>query len=102
MWTIGIAVFIEIISYLIGFHMMIDSWRAGRNQKGWRMAQSLWEQTKKEDEDWSRTPVEDEDIPLFVVAVPRFKDDVEALQRLLTPDKPPLKRARRKWSARVF
>jgi hypothetical protein len=81
--------------FLIGFHMTIDSWRGGRNHDGWRMAQSLWQQIKKEDEDWSRAEVENEEAPTLVEAVPRFESNVRALQRLM-------KRARCKQTAKVF
>jgi hypothetical protein len=84
----------SLASFLIGFHMTIDSWRAGRDESGWRLAHSLWEQIKKEDEDWSREQVEIEDVPAAVKAVPRFKEDVKALQRLMKAELPPLKRPR--------
>jgi hypothetical protein len=82
--------------------MTIDSWRGGRYGSGWRMAKSLWEEIKKEDEDWSHAKVEEEEVPVYVEAVPRFKDDIWALQTLMGPEKPPLKRARTKKTANVF
>jgi hypothetical protein len=87
---------------LIGFHMTIDSWRPGRDNEGWRMGPALWQQLKKEDEEWSRDEVVSEDVPIWVKAVPRFQADVSALLRLLQSDKPPLKRARCKKTAKVF
>jgi hypothetical protein len=89
-------------SYMIGFHMTIDSWRPGRDHEGWRMAKTLWEQIKKEDEDWSREEVEVEEVPILVKAVPRFKDDVACLSKLLSTENPPLKRVRSKHTAKVF
>jgi hypothetical protein len=92
----------SLASVLIGFHMTIDSWRPGRDQLGWRVAHSLWEQIKKDDEDWSRAQVEIEDVPITVKAVPRFKEDIEALQRLMKAEMPPLKRAHCKRTAKAF
>jgi hypothetical protein len=57
--------------------------------------------TNAEDE-WSREIVEEPEIPLFVKAVPRFKDDVAALQRLMGCAKPPLKRVRCRRSAKCY
>jgi hypothetical protein len=89
-------------SYLIGFHMTIDAWRPGRDHDGWRLAQTLWQQIKKEDEDWSREEVEAEEVPVTVKAVPRFRDDIAALGQLMSAVNPPLKRVRCKKTARVF
>jgi hypothetical protein len=53
-------------------------------------------------EDWSRDEVKDADIPILVKAVPQFKDDIWALQRLMNSEKPSLKRARIKWTAKAY
>jgi hypothetical protein len=92
----------SLTSFLIGFHMTIDSWRPGRDDEGWRYAQTLWEQMKKEDEDWSREEVNPEEVPVTVEAVPRFKDDLKALGRLMSAEHPPLKRARCKRTSKVY
>jgi hypothetical protein len=34
-------------SFLIRFHMTINSWRLGRDHGRWRLAHSLWQQIKK-------------------------------------------------------
>jgi hypothetical protein len=68
--------------------MTIDSWRPGRDHEGWRRVHSLWQQIEKDDEDWSGTEVEDDDVPTLVKAIPRFKDNnVRALQKLMEADK---------------
>jgi hypothetical protein len=92
----------SLTSYLIGFHMTIDSWRPGRDDEGWRLAQALWQQMKKEDEDWSREDVAIADVPILVQAVPRFQADVSALLRLMRFDNPPLKRVRCKKTAQAY
>jgi hypothetical protein len=89
-------------SYLIGFHMTIDSWRPGRDHEGWRIAQSLWQEMKKEDEEWSREEVRSEEAPAYVAAVPRLQGDVTALLRLMKAVHPPLKRVRCKKTAKAF
>jgi hypothetical protein len=59
-------------SYLIGFHMTIDGFRRGRDENGWRMAEALWKEENKDDEDWDRNEFENEAIPELVSAVPRW------------------------------
>jgi hypothetical protein len=93
----------SLTSYLIGVHMTIDSWREGRDSEGWRLPVPSWRELDKPDEDWA----EDEEkpsseVPLTVEAVPRLKHDVDALLRLLKPEKPPLKRVRAKATAKVY
>jgi hypothetical protein len=92
----------SITSYMIGFHMTIDSWRPGRDSEGWRIAQTLLQNMKKEDEDWSRDEVAEEEVPDMVKAVPRFRDNVAVIWRLMAADKPPLKRVRCKKTGKVF
>jgi hypothetical protein len=82
--------------------MTINSWRPGRDHEGWWLAQSTWQQLKKDDEDWSRSEVKPDKIPINVEAVPRLKDNIKALGRLMKADNPPLKRARCKRTAKVF
>jgi hypothetical protein len=56
-------------SYLIGFHMTIDGFQQGRDKNGWRMAEALWKEEKKDNEDWDRSEVESEAILELVSAV---------------------------------
>jgi hypothetical protein len=89
-------------SYLIAFHMTIDGFRRGRDENRWRMAEALWKEENKDNEDWDRNKVESEAIPELVSAVPRFREDVRALRRLMKADKPPLKRSLGKKTARAY
>jgi hypothetical protein len=89
-------------SYLIGFHMTIDGFWRGRGDNGWRMAEALWKEENMDDKDWDRNEVESEAIPELVSAVPRFREDVRALRRLMKADKPPLKGARATKTARTY
>jgi hypothetical protein len=93
-----IQTYSSLASYLIGFHMTIDSWRLRRDSQGWRIPKSIWEGMAKPDEEWSREIVDDLEVPLLVKAVPRFKDNVAALRRLMASKEPPLKRARSRRS----
>jgi hypothetical protein len=97
-----IQTYTSLASHLIGFHMTIDGWRPGRDQQGWRLAEPLWKGMTKAEEEWSREEVEELEIPLYVKAVPRFKDDITSLLRLMKSDTPPLKRARCKRSAKCY
>jgi hypothetical protein len=52
--------------------------------------------------DWGGVEDEESDeAPLVVAAVPRFKNDVNALLDLMEAEKPPLKRVRAKATAKV-
>jgi hypothetical protein len=68
------------------------------------MAKSLWEEIKREDEDWSGAEAGREEVPENdnVVAVPRFKEDIRALHTLMGFEKPPLKQAQSKQTANMF
>jgi hypothetical protein len=84
--------------------MTIDSWRRGRDEEGWRLPLTAWQSVDKSGDDWMGveevTPKEE--APVLVAAVPRLKHDVEALLKLLEPEKPPLKRVRAKATAKVY
>jgi hypothetical protein len=69
----------SMIPFLIGFHMTIDSWRPHRDRDGWRLSRSL---IQRSDGRWDDSDVSDK-APREVAAVPRLKDDLEALQRLM-------------------
>jgi hypothetical protein len=56
----------------------------------------------KPDEEWSREIVDDPEVPLLVKAVPRFKDDVAALRRLMASKEPPSRRARSRRSSKCY
>jgi hypothetical protein len=86
----------SLTSFLIGFHMTIDSRRPSWDHEGWCLAQLLWQQMQKEDEDWSR------EVPVMVKAVSRFKDGIEVLAHLIKAENPPLKQARCKRTAKAF
>jgi hypothetical protein len=90
-------------SYFIGLHMTIDSWRAGRDEEGWRLPLLDWRKEDKPEEDWSGVDdVVIEAPPQKVAAVPRLAFDVEALSKLLKPEEPPLKPVRAKATAKVY
>jgi hypothetical protein len=52
--------------------MTIDGFRQGRDENGWRLAEALWKEERKDNEDWDRNKVDSEAIPELVSAVPRF------------------------------
>jgi hypothetical protein len=91
-------------SYLIGFHMTIDSWRRGRDEEGWRLPLTAWRTVENSNNDWMGVEevAPEEEAPVTVSAVPRLRHDVEALLKLLEPERPPLKRVRAKATAKVY
>ena len=86
--------------YLIGIHMSIDSWRDGRDEEGWRTG-SKTETMVKLEKEWSDHNKYMEG-PSTVRAVPRLRDDIAALRRLMSSDKPILKRIRCSRTGRVM
>jgi hypothetical protein len=94
--------------YMIGFHMMIDSWRRGRDKDGWRTNdETEWVAIEKEEQEepgegpkpnhcWCSEGLSP------VKAVPRFDSDVEALEELTATDLPPLRRVRRNKTVVLF
>ena len=80
-------------SYLMGLHLTIDGWRKKRHSDGWRKLR----QDPTYDEDDSETTDEFiimEDGPEEVEIKPRLIGDVNALDILISGDKPPLRRIR--------
>jgi hypothetical protein len=90
-------------SSLIGVHMTVDSWRAGRDSEGWRLPIPSWCHIDMPDKEWvgAEEPLP-EDIPLTVWVVPRLQHDVAALLCLLAPTKPPLKHIQAKATTKVY
>jgi hypothetical protein len=84
--------YVGMAPYLIGLHMTIDSWRAGRDAEGWRTHDEILVRIG-EDEEWMDATPESEQ-PALVKAVPRLRDDVDALTILCRADQPPLRRVR--------
>ena len=92
--------YMNLTPYLIGIHMSIDSWRPGRDSEGWRL-NSTSEVMIKLDKEWRdhKGYVEG---PTKVRAVPRLIDDIRALRRLMSSDRPILKRVRCSRTGRVM
>jgi hypothetical protein len=67
------------LPYLKGVHLTIDSWRAHRDDEGWRI---------KEDRG-SPLEEEPETAPSQVKVVPRLARDLEALKELTVAEEPP-------------
>jgi hypothetical protein len=87
----------EMVPYLKGIHLTLDSWRTGRALSGWKIevaSQRVGEEEEHEgcqltntvdvriqpEEMWGRDGSEKP--PAFVGAVPRLKQDVDTLTRL--------------------
>ena len=86
--------------YLIGLHMTIDSWRPGRDIEGWRDSTASVTMVKM-DREW-REHDSYEEGPKTVRAVPRLLNDVRALKRLMSSERPILKRIRCSRAGQVF
>jgi len=78
-----------LIPYLKGLHLTVDSWRPGRNDEGWRMAQAAFDAARaaRGDELDDVIPVEP-NAPDFVTPVPRLLRDLGSLSRLLSSPVP--------------
>jgi hypothetical protein len=83
--------------YLKGFHLTLHAWRPGRDESGWREA-SL--EVGRDREEWQDEagqvgpPGALSDAPRMVKAVPRLRDDVDALHTLVSMKVPPLRLVR--------
>jgi hypothetical protein len=71
--------YIGLAPYLIGIHMTIDGWRAGRDSEGWRNPKVMVK--SGEDDGWTSVGVEPTQPPT-VAAVPRLADDMAAFADL--------------------
>ncbi len=82
--------------YLKGLNLTIDSWRDNRDDEGWRMPKLVdsypegnWDNTF--DDTYTQLSR-----PQLVSPVPRYAEDLQALQTLLEPDDPPLRFVRQR------
>jgi hypothetical protein len=80
------------VPYLKGIHMTLESWRPNRDEEGWKLTSvpaSVWSKGQLEDHhyDWRAAPE-------TVAKVPRFRDDIGALQALTDYATPPKIRVR--------
>jgi hypothetical protein len=77
------------VPYLKGIHLTLDGWRPGRDEDGWAT-------NRHPDEEMfvDEGIVEEVGAPSHVKAVPRLRDDVNALQSLFAGDLPVRRRFR--------
>jgi hypothetical protein len=102
------------VPYLKGVHHTLNSWRSGSDADGWKSPRThkpedltaepptrrgARTQTPPRSQFESRTR---DQPPRFVKAVPRFKDDIEALMKLTESETPPKIGVRPKHSAAVW
>jgi hypothetical protein len=86
-----IRTYIGLAPYLIGIHMTIDGWRAGRDSEGWCNQKVMVK--AGEDDGWTSVGLEPTQPPT-VVAVPRLADDIAAFTELCRAKEPTLRRVR--------
>ena len=100
----------SMVPYLKGLHSTIDSWRAGRNSRGFKITKAIqrrYEAHEDDDEylDWDEerlgmTPISDV-APKLVFPVDRFRDDIKCLLYLTLSDTPPDRQVRMLQHAKV-
>ncbi len=73
--------------YLKGYHLTLDAWRPYREEDGWKLAAAELRQVI---EDADGPPAEDPVAPATASAVPRFRQDLEALVELSEPEVAPV------------
>jgi hypothetical protein len=91
--------------YLRGMHKTLDLWRGNRDGDGWKYASGL----RADVEDDMAGPgiyagldkAQMEEAPEFIHAVPRMRDDVEVLLKLMTATAPPKVIRRKRNTASV-
>jgi hypothetical protein len=90
-----------IVPYLIGIHTTIDGWRNNRQISGWQLPRSfMWDRQAAETEE-DKAPRPEEEPPVVVWAVPRLKNDIDGLLRLMKGSNPRVRKYRCKTSAGV-
>ncbi|KAG7368517.1 hypothetical protein IV203_031260 [Nitzschia inconspicua] len=115
------------VPYLTGLHMTIDGWRANRDNRGWRLKSGQKrkfsgiteevgrggeEECQEDDCEWyldseellkpNHPTLGSSQGPAYVRAVPRLKDDMMALGRLLEGEAPPIRTIRKKNARKAF
>jgi hypothetical protein len=101
------------VPYLKGFHLTIETWRGGRDAKGWKLSAGDEDSLEElEDEDAARVHhrigMKQGDAGLYVptdgftAPVPHFKDNLAALIQLANFKLPPLRVVRPSQVVQVF
>jgi hypothetical protein len=84
-------VYPSLTPYLKGLHLTIDSWRDNRDAEGWKIPgavsaypEGYWDESLEHEPSQTLRP-------RYVLPVPRYSSDLQALQSLLAPCDPPLR-----------
>lgn len=85
--------------YLKGIHLTLDSWRPWRKDDGWRMTLAEIKEATSGDENTAFGGGGGEKAPKSVQCVPRFYNDVKALERLFSTPSPPKRPMRLRTNA---
>ena len=80
-------------SYLKGFSLTLESWRPDRDEDGWKVDEDVLVDRDGHVLNKESNPA----APKHVKAVPRFLDDLKALEELTESDHPPLRIVRPRW-----
>jgi hypothetical protein len=89
------------VPYLIGIHITIDGWRRSRDARGWRLSSRILRDRREQETSKGVTPLPDEEVPVEVMVVPRLRNDLVALLRLMKGSKPRIRKYRCNASAHV-
>ena len=79
-------IFPDLVPYLKGLHLTIDSWRPGRDADGWRYSDGSF---LTDGTGFAIDVCESAEAPTDVRAVPRFETNLFALERLTRTEEPP-------------
>jgi hypothetical protein len=88
--------------YLKGIHLTLDSWRPWRRDDGWKMTLSEMRVALEDKGDNLLLGSSGEKAPKSVSCVPRFPDDITALETLFDGEHPPKQRTRPRKQAVVI
>ena len=106
--------YLDLVLYLKGIHLTLDSWRANRNSKGWKIkSDSEWSKLcnlvavgrdKSTDSIWQKNQLinSHECAPLTVTGVDRLGNDLNALEKLLQGKSPSKRLIRGQGRAEVI
>ncbi|KAL7564984.1 hypothetical protein ACA910_011951 [Epithemia clementina (nom. ined.)] len=80
------------VPYLKGLHLTLESWREDRNNDGWKLSPTEWAAMSEKVGSEGGFDSHSHGVngsPLTVAPVPRFADDVRALELLTRDEEPP-------------
>jgi hypothetical protein len=91
--------------FLAGLHMLIDGWRPGRDDEGWRLRKAEVEASRDSEEESDEEGLKPSGTnlpPGQVKALPRSLPDLKVMMELTAAEDPPLRRVRARSKVNIL